>query len=27
VQSRTKAMAHEPGGAPAKSTSTINTGR
>ena len=27
VTSRTKTMAHEPGGPPAKSTSTINTGR
>jgi hypothetical protein len=27
VTSRTKSMAHEPGGPPAKSTSTINTGR
>jgi hypothetical protein len=27
VTSRTRAMAHEPGGAPVKSTSTINTGR
>jgi hypothetical protein len=27
VASRTKSMAHEPGGAPAKSTSTINTAR